>query len=109
MTGPQAGNGRDAGDQQPTPDRNPYRVRLEDLGPAPEDRTASVEYIADQLKRSNPYTIEGMIDGIGQLSSAAVEEPDSPRGRQARTMVLLLLVPFLLAGVFELAGVLRIL
>lgn len=89
---------------------NPYHVRLEDLGPPPEDRTTSVEYVADRLKRKpNPFTIEGMIDGIGQLSSAAVEDPDSPRGRSARVMLLWLLLPFLIAGVFELAGVLRLL
>jgi hypothetical protein len=89
---------------------NPYRVRLEDLGPPPEDRTTSVEYVADRLKhKPSPYTIEGMIDGIGQLSSAAVEDPESPRGRSARAMVLWLLVPFVVAGIFELAGVLRLL
>jgi hypothetical protein len=89
---------------------NPYHVRLEDITPPPEERTTSVEYVADRLKKKpNPYTIEGMIDGIGQLSSAAVEDPDSPRGRSARVMVLWLLVPFLVAGFFELIGVLRLL
>lgn len=97
MTGPDG-----AGD-------NRYKVRLEDLGPAPDDRTTSTEYVAERLaKRPNPYTIEGMIDGIGQLSSAAIEDPDSERGRAARTMVLILLAPFLLGGFFELIGVLRI-
>jgi hypothetical protein len=89
---------------------NPYHVRLEDITPPPEERTTSVEYVADRLKKKpNPFTIEGMIDGIGQLSSAAVEDPDSPRGRSARVMVLWLLVPFLVAGFFELFGVLRLL
>ena len=88
---------------------NPYRVRLEDITPPPEERTTSVEYVADRLKKKpNPFTIEGMIDGIGQLSSAAVEDPESPRGRLARTMVLWLLLPFVIAGIFELAGVLRL-
>jgi hypothetical protein len=88
---------------------NPYRVRLEDITPPPEERTTSVEYVADRLKKKpNPFTIEGMIDGIGQLSSAAVEDPESPRGRAARTMVLWLLLPFVIAGIFELAGVLRL-
>jgi hypothetical protein len=98
------------GDAQAGSGSNPYRVRLEDLGPPPDERTTSVEYVADRLKKKpNPFTIEGMLDGIGQLSSAAIEEPDSPRGRSARTMVLLLLVPFVIAGLFELAGVLRLL
>jgi hypothetical protein len=98
------------GDMRPGSGANPYHVRLEDLGPSPEERTTSVEYVADRLKKKpNPYTIEGMIDGIGQLSSAAIEDPESPRGRSARTMVLWLLVPFLVAGFFELIGVLRLL
>ena len=88
---------------------NPYRVRLEDISPPPEERTTSVEYVADRLKKKpNPFTIEGMIDGIGQLSSAAIEDPESPRGRAARSMVLWLLLPFVIAGIFELAGVLRL-
>ena len=88
---------------------NPYHVRLEDISPPPDERTTSVEYVADRLKKKpNPFTIEGMIDGIGQLSSAAVEDPDNPRGRSARLMVLWLLLPFLIAGVFELVGVLRL-
>ena len=88
---------------------NPYHVRLEDITPPPEERTTSVEYVADRLKKKpNPYTIEGMIDGIGQLSAAAIEEPDSPRSRSARVMVLWLLVPFLVAGFFELIGVRRL-
>jgi hypothetical protein len=88
---------------------NPYHVRLEDITPPPEERTTSVEYVADRLKKKpNPFTIEGMIDGLGQLSSAAIEDPESPRGRSARTMVLWLLVPFVVAGFFELVGVLRL-
>lgn len=90
-------------------DPNPYHVRLEDITPPPDERTTSVEYVADRLnKKPNPFTIEGMIDGIGQLSSAAIEEPESPRSRSARVMVLWLLVPFLIAGFFELIGVLRL-
>jgi hypothetical protein len=94
---------------QPGSGSNPYRVRLEDITPPPEERTTSVEYVADRMKKKpNPFTIEGMIDGIGQLSSAAIEDPESPRSRAARTMVLWLLLPFLIAGIFELFGVLRL-
>ena len=97
------------GEAQPGSGSNPYRVRLEDITPPPDERTTSVEYVADRLKRKpNPFTIEGMIDGIGQLSSAAVEDPESPRSRAARTMVLWLLLPFVIAGIFELFGVLRL-
>lgn len=96
------------GDARPGSGSNPYHLRLEDISPPPEERTTSVEYVADRLKKPNPFTIEGMIDGIGQLSAAAIEDPESPRGRSARTMVLWLLVPFLIAGVFELVGVLRL-
>jgi hypothetical protein len=89
---------------------NPYRVRIEDLGPAPEERGTSTEYVAERMrKKPNPYTIEGMIDGIGALSQMAVEEPDTHNGRAARTMVKILLVPFLVGGVLEITGVLHLL
>jgi hypothetical protein len=89
---------------------NPYRVRIEDLGPAPEERGTSTEYVAERMrKKPNPYTIEGMIDGLGALSSMAVEEPNSLNGRRARTMVTILLIPFVVSGVLEIAGVLHLL
>ena len=71
-----------------------------------EERGTSTEYVAERMrKKPNPYTIEGMIDGIGALSLMAVEEPNSENGLRARKVVLILLVPFVISGVLEIVGV----
>jgi hypothetical protein len=88
-------------------DDNPYRRRLEDIDPARQDPSTTVEHPEPTRERAGAFTIEGTIQRFGDLADAAIATRE-PRRLQARLFVFVVLVAILTPVALQLLGLLRL-
>lgn len=88
-------------------DPNPYRRRLEDIDPARQDPSTTVEHPEPTRPRAGAFTIEGTIQGFADLAKATLESKE-PRRSQARVFVFLVLLAILTPVALQLLGLLQL-
>jgi hypothetical protein len=82
---------------------NPYRRRFEDIDPARQDPSTTVEHPEPTRERAGAFTIEGTIQGFADLADAAIASRE-PRRTQARVFVFLVLLAILTPVALQLLG-----
>jgi hypothetical protein len=88
-------------------DPNPYRRRLEDIDPARQDPSTTVEHPEPTRERAGAFTVEGTIQGFADLAQATLKSSE-PRRSQARIFVFLVLLAILTPVALQLLGLFQI-
>jgi hypothetical protein len=82
---------------------NPYRRRLEDIDPARKDPSTTIEHVEPPRRRPNAFTVEGFLQGVGDIAEAAVSDRE-PRRSKARVLAFFFLLGALSAVGLGLLG-----
>jgi hypothetical protein len=90
----------------PTPE-NKYRTRVEDIDPAHLDPSTMIEYHEKLAAKPSPFTIEGYLQGMSDISEVAITGKGKVRA-QARFLVFMTLAAALTPPAILMLGLLHL-
>ena len=91
----------------PAKSANRYRQRIEDIDPAHLEPSTMIEYHEKLAAKPSPFTIEGYLQGMSDLSEAAVNGRGQVRAR-ARFLVFMTLAAALTPPAILMLGLLHL-